>query len=238
MTELSLDLVKSQLKPQQRLLVDEGTVAEIQKLAEDPDYGPEFVDMYIDHLNVLKEQTGRSHDQYVNAIKFFSLVEANNSLTDAYIKTFPERYEARKHNHPDSEGGAKDFMRGEASRFNKSMLVTEIRRVGAIPVQLIYRHILHEAIISQADLMRNAKSEMVRQKAGAALITELKPTDDQVLKIEVDDGARSAIEELRDATERLAAAEYQSVQAGVPLQKIAESNIYVVAPEEDGPVDG
>ena len=223
-TELTLDIVQSQLRPQQRLMVDEKTVNEVKKLAEDPEYGQEFLDTYLDHLNVFKENSRRSHDQYLSAVKFFSLVEAGNSLTDAYIKTFPERYTARKRNH-DPEDRKKDIMRGEASRYNSSVLVNEIRKVAAIPVQLIHRHILHEAIIEQANLMRTARSEMVKQKAAACLIAELKPSEDHVLNVKVEDGTTSMIDQLRNATEKLAAAELQRVKAGVPLKDIAESKI-------------
>ena len=236
MKELSLDVLQSQLRPNARPTVTEDTVAEIQKLAEDPDYGEEFLHTYIDHLNVFKEQKGRSHQQYLNAIKFYSLVQAGNNLTDAYIKVFPERYEDRTRGMPKSsdkdKAKAKAVMRGEASRYNGSVLVAEINKVAAIPVQIVHRHLLHEAILEQAKLMRTARSEMVRQKAGATLITELKPTEDQVLKVDVEDGAKSMIEELRQATEKLAAAEYQSVTAGVPLKKIAERDIIDVQVEE------
>ena len=235
--ELTLDLVQSQLKPNQRLTISEDTVAEIQKLAEDPDYGEEFLDCYLDHLNIFKENSRQSHDQYLNAIKFFSLVEAGNSLTDAYIKVFPNRYEDRKKNYK-PEDRDKSIMRGEASRFNSSNMVNEIRKVAAIPVQLIHRHVLHEAILTQAELMRTAKSEMVRHKAAASLITELKPSEDHTIKIDVEDGATSVIDELRKATEKLAAAEHQRVSAGVPLKNIAEAKIIdgdvEVVDESDG----
>lgn len=224
--ELSLDVLHSQLTATQKLQVTEETLQEVKKLAEDPDYGPEFIESYIDHLNIYKESHGRSHEQFLNALKFFSLVESGNSLTDAYIKLFPQRYEDRKKNYPPEEQ-KKDIMRSEASRFNSSKLVTEIKKVAAIPVQLVHRHILHEAILEQAHLMKNARSEMVRQKAAACLITELKPTEDNVIKLDVEDGASSAIDELRKATERLAAAERSRVKAGVPLKEIAESSIIV-----------
>jgi hypothetical protein len=234
MKELSLDVLQSQLTKKQQLLVNEGTVAEIQKLAEDPDYGPEFLETYIDHLNIFKESERTSHDQYLNAIKFFSLVEAGNSLTDAYVKTFPERYDARKENNPDAD---KSIIRGEASRYNNTKLVNEIRKIAAIPVQLIHRHLLHEAILTNAQIMRTAKSEMVKQKAADTLIRELKPSEDQVLKLEVEDGARSAIEELRQATERLAVAERRSIEAGaIPLKEVAESKLFLPEEAEDAEV--
>lgn len=222
--ELTLDLLQSQLKPNQRLTISEETVDEIQKLAENPDYGEEFLDCYLDHLNIFKENPRRSHTQYLQAIKFFSLVESGNSLTDAYIKLFPERYEDRKRNFP-AEEQKKEIMRSEASRFNNTVLVNEIRKIACVPIQLIHRHTLHAAILVQADLMNTARSEMVKQKASACLIEQLKPTDDHVIKLDVNDNTTSVIDELRRATEALAAQEHTSVMAGTPLKEIAESKI-------------
>ena len=227
-TELTLDLIQSQLKPKQKLTIGQSTLDEIQKLADDPDYGPEFLDTYLDHLNVLKENPKRNHANYLEAVKFFSLVEAGNNLTDAYIKTFPHRFKQRTRN-----GGGKDIMRGEASRYNNTQLVNEIRKVAGVPVQLIHRHLLHEAILVQADIMRTGKTEFVRQKASETLIRELKPTEDQVLNIQVDDGASSVIDNLRKHTEALAALEHQRVTAGIPLKEIAESRIIDITPVEE-----
>jgi hypothetical protein len=182
------------------------------------------------HMNVYKENNRCTHERYIHAVKFFTLVESGNSLTNAYMKVFPERYEERRKNHPDAEPGDKSFMRAEASRYNGSVTVMDIRRIATTPVQLVHRHLLHEAILQQAELMRSARSEMVRQKASACLIEQLKPAEDSVLKIEVDDGSKSAIEDLREATIALAIAERRSVQAGVPLSVIAERKIIDVTP--------
>lgn len=235
MKELTLDLVQSQLKPQQRLTVSEDTVAEIQKLAEDPDYGEEFLDCYLDHLNIYKENPRRSHTQYLYAIKFFSLVESGNSLTDAYIKVFPQRYTDRQKNFP-AEERDKTIMRGEASRFNTSVLVTEIKKVATIPVQIIHRHLLHEAILGQAELMRNARSEAVKQKAGACLIEQLKPSEDHVLSVKVEDNTSSVIEQLAEAAEQLAIRQNDRVRAGMPLQSVSAAKIQPSKDDIEGEV--
>jgi len=234
--ELTLDLVQSQLKPNQRQTIGEETVAEIQKLAEDPDYGEEFLDCYIDHLNIFKENAGRSHTQYLNAVKFFSLVESGNSLTDSYIKLFPERYQARKRNNP-TEENSKELVRGEASRFNSSMLVTEIRKVAAVPVQLIHRHLLHKAILKQADLMENACSEIVQQKASACLIEQLKPEEDNTIKVKVEDNTTSVIEQLSKAAEALAIRQNERVLGGLSVQAISSSKIQEAVVVEGEVVD-
>ena len=104
-------------------------IEEIIKLSEDPEYGQQFVECYIDHLNVLSEVSNRSHDNYLQAVKFFSLVENGDTLTDAYIKVFPERYQQRVTRYGDEGTEAKDAIRGEASRYNRTKLLNEIRKV-------------------------------------------------------------------------------------------------------------
>ena len=232
MSELTLETVTSQLPAQQQLMVNEDTIAEINKLANDPDYGHEFLQSYMDHMNILAEAPKNSHKQYLQAIKFFSLVEAGNSLTDAYIKVFPERFDARRQ----MPGDKKEIMRGEASRYNNTKMVNEIRKVSAIPVHLIHRHLLHEAILENAKLMKGAKSEMVRQKAADTLIRELKPSEDNTLNVKVEDNTTSVIAELQKATKSLAAEQYKSVMAGVPLKTIAASRL--LDKDDEDVIDG
>ena len=232
MSELTLASVQSQLSGQQKLMVDEGVIEEINKLVKDPDYGPEFLESYLDCLNVLAEAPRNNHTQYLNAMKFFSLVQAGNSLTDAYVKTFPDRFNKRAAGNPHcTPDEVKQLLRGEASRYNGSKLMSDILRVSTIPVQLVHRHLLHEAILVQADLMHNARSEMVRSKAADTLIRELKPAEDQVLNVKVDDGSTSVIAELQKAAQALAAQQHEAVMAGIPLKQISKSKIYT--PEEE-----
>lgn len=221
-TELTLSAVQKQIGKLGEHLVNEQTLEEVKRLVDDPEYGEEFVDSYLTHLNIMRDFHTQDHRHYLNALKFFTLVESGNNLTNAYAKVFPERLAEREKNHP---GKGYEKIRSEASRYNGTKMVNEIRRVAGISVKLIHRHLLHEAILQQADLMHNARSEMVRQKAGATLIAELRPDDEHQINIKVDDGSSSVIDELRKAAERLAAAERQSVSAGIPLRDIANSNI-------------
>jgi hypothetical protein len=218
--KVDIQVLQAQLSPKQKHMITEETVEELTKLASNPDYGEEFLDMYRDHLNVLGSNSKFTSKGYMSAVKFFSLIEAGNNITEAYIIVFPERFKARV-----DRGQEKSDIRGEASRYNSTALVNEIRKVATIPVQLVHRHLLHEAIVEQAELMRTARSEMVRQKAGEVLIRELKPTDDHVISINVDDGAKSAISALQEATEKLVIREQQSIAAGVPIKTIIEGKI-------------
>ncbi len=232
MNELSLEVIHSQIPAKMRPMVDDDVMQEIQKLSEDPDYGDEFLDVYIDYLNVLRDSPRRNHQQYMKAIKFFTLVEAEHSLTDAYIKVFPERYETRTRNSPEPDPNKKkQIMRGEASRYNSTQLVTEIRKAATVPVQLIHRHLLHEAILVNADLMHNSRSDMVKQKAADTLIRELKPAEDAHIEVAV--AVKSTVIDDYERSMRLMVEKQQELIAqGGDLKTITNAPIKVINPVE------
>lgn len=226
---LTLDFLQAQLGTPSKEVkyLTQDTVDEIKALVKDPEYGEEFLSSYIDYFNISQTSNRWSGKVYMSAMKFFVLVEGGHSLVSAYAKTFPERLAARV-----SRGQTKEHMTGEASRYNSSKLVNEIRKVASIGIQLSHRHLLHEALDRTADMMRSARSEMVRQKAAETLIRELKPAEDTKVQVDVVVDERDSIKALREAAEKLALAELQSIKAGVAVKVIAESKIIEVEIED------
>lgn len=222
---VSLELLKDQVGKKKSHLITQDTVDEINKLVEDPDYGESFLEQYVSYFNVIENSKEWSTPKYINALKFFCLVEGGNRLTDAYVKVFPERLEARY-----ARNQGKSDIGGEASRYNASQLVNEIRKVATVPIQLIHRHLLHEAIMTSAKLMHDASvSPMVRQKAAETLIKELKPTDDTNvnIKIGMSDEAKSQQAQLVDHIGRIALQQQQMLAAGLNIEDIQKLNIQV-----------
>ena len=219
---IELEMVQEQLGKKKGELVTQDTVDELNRLIDDPDYGEEFLDGYVSYFNIMEGNSAWSTPKYMNAMKFFCLVEGGHSGVDAYVKVFPERLQARI-----DRGQGKDRMGGEASRYNASALVNEIRKVATIPVQLIHRHLLHEAIMVNADLMLHAKSEMVQQKAAETLIRELKPVEDTTiqLKVGMDDESRTAQRDLVTQVGTLALNMQKAVAAGMDISEIQKLNI-------------
>ena len=82
-----------------------------------------------------------------------------------------------------------------------------------------------EAINTQAELMRSAKSETVRQKAAECLIMQLKAPE--AAKIEVDvNYSNSSIDDLRETTRALAQQQLQMIKSGaVTAEHVAHSDI-------------
>lgn len=217
---IELETLKASVNKKKAHLITQDTVDEINKLIEDPDYAEDFLDAYIQYFDVVSSTSNWSTPKYMNAMKFFMLVEAGHTAVDAYVKVFPERLEARF-----ARGETKRDIGGEASRYNASGLVNEIRKVANVSVKLIHRHTLHQAIQVTAKLMMDGGvSPAVRQKAAETLIRELKPDEKSEISIEIKNDV-SAIDELRKATEMLVLEQRRSIEAGMSVKYIAESQV-------------
>ena len=228
MSKLELEVVQQQLGKKKGMLVGQDTVDELNKLAEDPDYGEEFLDSYISYFNILESGKWKT-PSYMHALKFFTLIESGHSGVDAYVKAFPERLEARV-----ARGEGKNHMGGEASRYNASALVNEIRKVATIPVQLIHRHLLHEAIMKSADIMHDpGVSPAVQQKAAETLIRELKPAEDTNISLTVgnDEETKQQNRVLIDHIGQIAINQRQMLAGGMKIEDIQKLNIQVSKPD-------
>jgi len=224
MTEkLKIETIRELLPDKKKKKLTQDAVDEINKLVENPDYGEELAENYVNFLGVLREKTRCSIDQYKNAIKFYTLIESGLALVHAYMQVFPDRVAYRQKLYPERD--MVSDLSHEASRYNKSMLVMEIRKVDTVSVKLIHRNLLHEAILKQATLMREARSELVQQKASETLIRELKPDEDTNINLNIGDGSSKVLSELRNATIALAKEQYSKISSGTPVKAIAESKI-------------
>ncbi len=221
-TKLELEIVKDVTPKSYRRFVDQDLVDKLNKIVEDPEYGEQFQEEFVTHLNVLQHSANWSMTKYVKAIKFFALVQQEHTLKDAYCKVFPERLKARY-----LRGQSKDDIGGEASRYNGSPLLNKIREQALVPFHLVNQCTRQKAVNVLANLMAGAKSEMVQQKSAEALIRELRPPENMKLEVEVGVKENGAIEALRKATEQYALQQLQNIKAGQAVKEIAESVIEV-----------
>ena len=185
--------------------------------------GDEFRDIYKENLvgfaSVIEGGRYKMLD-YVNAVKFVSYKLIGDSNTIAYAKTFPDRYQRLV----DKNTPAKTIS-SFSTAYNKGDLVHKILERTLVPVHILNMDIHQEAINAQAELMRSAKSETVRQKAAECLIMQLKAPE--AAKIEVDvTYSNSSIDDLRETTRALAQQQLQMIKSGaVTAEHVAHSDI-------------
>ena len=185
--------------------------------------GDEFRDVYKENLigfaSVIESGRYKMLD-YINAVKFVSYKLIGDSNTIAYAKTFPDRYQRLV-----DKNTPMKTISSFSTAYNKGDLVHKILERTLVPVHILNMDIHQEAINTQAELMRSAKSETVRQKAAECLIMQLKAPE--AAKIEVDvNYSNSSIDDLRETTRALAQQQLQMIKSGaVTAEHVAHSDI-------------
>ena len=185
--------------------------------------GDEFRDVYKENLLGFSDvmQLGRyGMTEYLNAVKFVSYKLLGDGNTLAYSKTFPERYKRLVDN-----GITGKNIASYSTAYNRGDLVNKIMEQSLVPIHILNMDIHQEAINIQAELMRDAKSETVRQKAAECLIMQLKAPE--AAKIEIDvNYSNDSIDELRATTRALAQQQMKLIESGaVTAQTVAHSDI-------------
>ena len=185
--------------------------------------GDEFRDVYKENLLGFSDvmQLGRyGMTEYLNAVKFVSYKLLGDSNTIAYAKVFPDRYQRLV-----DKNTPMKTISSFSTTYNKGALVHKILERTLVPVHILNMDVHQEAINIQAELMRDAKSETVRQKAAECLIMQLKAPE--AAKIEIDvNYSNDSIDELRATTRALAQQQMKLIESGaVTAQTVAHSDI-------------
>ena len=178
-----------------------------------------FRDNTLTYSSVLS--TGKySLAAYVNAVKFVSLKLMGDKSSTAYSKVFPDRYQNLI-----DKGASASYIASFADNYSKAGLITKIMEQTLVPTHILNAGVYQEAINTQAELMRTARSELVRQKAAESLINNL--TAPATAKIEIDIGySNDVIDDLRATTRALAQQQLRMIMNGqTSAKEVAHSEI-------------
>lgn len=149
-------------------------------------------------------------ESYVDAVKYVTHKLMGCSNIEAYMKTFPTRYQDMV-----NRGVSAKDIASYVTAYNKGKLVNLIFEQTLIPSYVLNQDLYQRALNVQADLMMNAKSEKVRSDAANSILTQLKQPE--IKKVELDIGIKtegSALDALRKASEELAMRQQASIAAG------------------------
>ena len=202
----------------------------VNTLAEDPDYGEHFKDSFLTYTSVLEGKENFSMDNYLNAVKFFSLTSVGMPAVRAYCKVFPERLQKRL----DRGESIKD-MGGEGSRFNNSELVNKIRAQALVPLHLLNQDKVQLAINTLANIMIGGRSEVARVSAATTLIKELRPPEVQQVEMQIGMSDQVLEAQNKQTEQLITIAENQKrlLEAGASIEDVQAININVVDVHEE-----
>lgn len=199
----------------------------VNDIIQNTDLRHTYRDNLLGFVGVLK--TGKyTSQQYLDAVRYVSHKLMGASNTEAYIMTFPQRYQRLI-----NLGKDRTTISNYVVAYNKNILVNKIMEQTLIPVHIQNLDIHQEAINTLATLMRDAKSEKVRSDSAAKLVDALKPPETSKIQLDVNVKEDSAIQDLRNTTLELVAQQKKMLEAGVSTPKqIAHSKLLI----EDGEV--
>ena len=178
-----------------------------------------FRDNTLTYATVLS--TGKhSLAAYVNAVKYVSLRLMGDKASTAYSKVFPDRYQNLI-----DRSASSSYIASFADNYGKTALITKIMAQTMVPTHILNAGVYQEAINVQAELMHNAKSELVRQKAAESLMSNL--VSPAAAKVEIDISYNNdVVEDLRATTRALAQQQLKMIMNGqASAKEIAHSEI-------------
>lgn len=228
MTLLTAEQFKQVVPNQFKACVSQELIDQINKTLADPDMYETYRDNLLGYAHVMREGKFKMED-YINAIKYCSHKIMGASNIDAYVKTFPDKYQAML-----SAGkNAKDISSFVTS-YNKNKLVNLILEQSMIPSWVLNQDMYQKALNHQLYLMLNAKSEKVQSDAANSILVHLKPPE--VTKVELDIGLKkdSAMDDLKQNLAELALMQKQFISAGVTQVKdLAQQKLVRVIDHDD-----
>lgn len=228
MSLLTVDQFKQVLPEKFKKTVNQELVDQINQTLSDPLMYDTYRDNLLSYSQVMQDGRFKIVD-YVQAVKYCSHKIMGASNTEAFIKTFPNRYQRFIDN-----GTSQKDIASYITSYNKNKLVNLILEQSLIPSWVLNQDLYQKAINVQAELMMTANSEKVRSDAANSLLNHLKPPE--VQKVELDIGVKpnNMLEDLKNSLFDLAAQQQKVIEAGVVgLKDVREQRLKQVIEHDD-----
>lgn len=220
---LTIEQFKQALPDKVKKSVNQELIDQINKTLSDPEMYESYRDNLVSYTSVMTDGKFKI-SSYVDAVKYVSHKLMGCTNIDAYIKTFPDKYQ----NFVNQGVAAKDIA-SYVTAYNKNKLVNLIFEQTLIPSYVLNQDLYQKALNVQAELMVTSKSDKVRCDAANSLLTHLKMPETQKVELEIGVREDSSIAALRQTTLELARQQRLMMESGaMNAQEVAHSRLEVV----------
>ena len=222
MYPLTVDQFRQALPDKVKKSVNQELIDQINTTLSDPEMYENYRDNLMSYTRVMADGKFKI-SSYVEAVKYVSHKLMGCTNIDAYIKTFPDKY-----NRFIQQGVSAKDIASYVTAYNKNKLVNLIFEQTLIPSYVLNQDLYQRALNVQADLMITAKSEKVRCDAANSLLTQLKMPETQKVELEIGVKEDSSIAALRATTMELARQQRLMVESGaMNAQEIAHGRLII-----------
>lgn len=197
---LTLDELRNALPEKYKKVLNQEVITEINTVLNDPEMYEAFRDNLISYSSILEDGKYRITD-YIRAVKYCSLKIAGATDKDAYIRTFPERYQR----FVNDKRASKDIA-SYISSYNKNKMVVEILKQSMIPLWVLNQDHRQAAINKLVSIMQNKDtSDYNAIQAADKLLNHTAPPDSANVQLSITNvNAANGLDELKDAIYKLA----------------------------------
>lgn len=205
---LTEQMFRDVLPEKMKKSLNQQLIDQINKTLSNPGEFESFRDNLLSYTKVMQDGKFKI-ENYVEAVKYVSHKLMGCSNIEAYMKTFPDKYQGFV-----QAGVAAKDIASYVTAYNKGKLVNLIYEQTLIPVHVLNMDLYQRALNVQCDLMMNAQSEKVRCEAANSVLVQLRPPE--VKKVELDIGVKEndAISALKQQSLELAESMRQAIAAG------------------------
>lgn len=220
MSMLTLEQFKQALPDKFKKSINQEFIDQVNQTLSDPMMYETYRDNLLSYTQVMRDGRFKLTD-YVSAVKYCSHKIMGATNIDAFVKTFPNRYQRFLAN-----GTSQKDIASYITSYNKSKLVNLILEQSLIPSWVLNQDVYQKAINVQADLMVNAQSEKVRSDAANSLLNHLKPPEVQKVELNVGVKEHSSLDALRQTTMELVEQQKKMIASGMlNVKDIAEQRV-------------
>ena len=220
MSLMTLEQFQKALPDKMRKTVNQELVDSINTVLSSPDMYEAYRDNLLSYMSVLNDGKYKIMD-YVNAVKYCSNKLMGSTNLDAFIKTFPDRY-----NNYVANGTSSKDIASYITAYNKNKLVNSIMEQSLIPSWILNQDMYQAALNVQFGLMNTAVSEKVRSDAANSLLNHLRPPEVQKVSLDIGVKENSTIDVLRQTTLELVSMQRKMIEANaMTVIDVAESRI-------------
>ena len=191
----------------------------INDSVSDPLVAQTVRDNFISYTHILRDGKFKI-DDYLSAVTYVSYKLMGLSNQDSYFKTFPDRHAALL-----AKSTSDSAIAAYVSMYNKGKLVNLILEQSLIPVHILNQDVKQKAINKLAHLMESGDSERIQMESADKLLTHLATPKDNNYQISIETTDNSGMTELKDALQRLATQQIQSITSGTTVKEIAAESI-------------
>lgn len=222
MSALTIEQLKVALPDKLKKSINQELIDQINTTLADPDMYEHYRDNLLSYTRVMADGRFKITD-YVSAVKYVSHKLMGATNIDAYVKTFPDKYQRFV-----QQGVAAKDIASYVTAYNKSKLVNLIMEQTLVPSYVLNQDLYQKALNVQAELMITAKSEKVRSDAANSLLTHLKMPETQKVELDIGFKEDGAIASLRATTLELVRQQRLMMEAGaMNAQQVAHSKLVV-----------